>query len=87
MYVHVHVCVCISMSVCVCMYVCESPIMDHLTNDYNFKVSSVHYLEKRFVQYLSVHVFNICVHVLIFLYLTTQLLANTPPSFFPFISL
>ena len=49
------------------MCVCESPMKDHLTNDYNFKVSSAQYLEKRFV---SVHPINhIYVHVLIFLWL------------------
>ena len=66
MCVHV-LCVCVRVW-CVC--VCESPLKGYLTNDYNFKVSFVHYLEKRYIQLLSVHLINnICEHVLIFLWL------------------
>ena len=43
------VCVCACACVCVCMCVCV--MKDRLTKNYNFNVSSVHYLEKRFVQY------------------------------------
>ena len=45
-----------------CVCACESPMI----NDYNFKVGSL----EDFVQFLSVHLINnICVHVLIFLWL------------------
>ena len=64
MCVCMHVCVCLYVRVCtcVCVCVCESPMI----NDYNFKVGSL----EDFVQFLSVHLINnICVHVLIFLWL------------------